>query len=252
MITYYKFKMKKLLYFIPMALLFVACGGATGGGANLPMTSQSDSTSYAYGTLIADNLNQIKTDVGEEHAINLDLFTNGLREAVAGEARLTKEEADAVMKAFGQMAQVAAQKKKQEEDMKNIAIGEEFLAKNKELDEVQVTPSGLQYKVLQEGEGATPAATDKVRVIYTGKLLDGSVFDTSVKTGKPAEFFLNQVIPGWTEGVQLMKPGAKYEFYIPSNLAYGPRGSGNRIPGNSTLIFEIEYLGLADVAEEEK
>lgn len=238
--------MKKLLYFIPMALLFAACGGTTGGGANLPMTNQSDSTSYAYGTLIADNLNQIKTDVGEEHAIDLDLFSNGLREAMAGEARLTKEQADAVMRAFGQMAQAAAQKKQQEADMKNIAIGEKFLAENKAKEGVQVTASGLQYKVLQEGSGATPKAEDKVRVIYTGKFLDGSIFDTSVKTGKPAEFGLNQVIPGWTEGVQLMKPGAKYEFYIPANLAYGPQGSPPRIPGNSTLIFEIEYLGLAE------
>lgn len=229
-----------------MALLFAACGGTSGGGANLPMTNQSDSTSYAYGTLIADNLNQIKTDVGEEHAIDLDLFSNGLRESMAGEARMTKDEADAVMRAFGQMAQMAAQKKKQEADMKNIAVGEEFLAANKEKEGVQVTESGLQYKVLQAGSGANPTADQKVSVIYTGKLLDGTVFDTSIKTGKPAEFFLNRVIPGWTEGVQLMKPGSKYEFYIPANLAYGPQGSPPRIPGNSALIFEIEYLGLAE------
>lgn len=238
--------MKKILYFIPMALLFAACGGTTGGGTNLPMTNQSDSTSYAYGTLIADNLNQIKTDVGEEHAIDLDLFSNGVREAVAGEARMTKEEADAVMKAFGQMAQAAAQKKKQAGDMKNIAIGEDFLAKNKAKEGVQVTASGLQYKVIQAGAGANPKAEERVRVIYTGKLIDGTVFDTSIKTGKPAEFFLNRVIPGWTEGVQLMKPGSKYEFYIPANLAYGPQGSPPRIPGNSALVFEIEYLGLAE------
>ena len=238
--------MKKLIYFIPMALLFAACGGTTGGGANLPMTSQNDSTSYAFGILIADNLNQIKEDVGAEHALNLDHFTNGVREAVGGDAKMTKEEADVVWRAFGQMAQAASQKKKQSEDMKNIAIGEKFLAENKAKEGVQVTASGLQYKVIQAGSGANPKAEEKVRVIYTGKLIDGTVFDTSIKTGKPAEFFLNQVIPGWTEGVQLMKPGSKYEFYIPSNLAYGPRGSQDRIPGNSALIFEIEYLGLAE------
>lgn len=229
-----------------MALLFAACGGTTGGGANLPMTNQNDSTSYAYGTMVAENLLQIKNDVGAEHEINLDLFANGIREAVAGEPRLTKEEAEVVMKAFGAMAQAASQKKQQEEGMKNIAIGEEFLAKNKAKEGVQVTASGLQYKVIQAGSGANPKAEEKVRVIYTGKLIDGTVFDTSVKTGKPAEFFLNQVIPGWTEGVQLMTPGSKYEFYIPSDLAYGPRGSGQRIPPNSALVFDIEYLGLAE------
>ncbi len=238
--------MKKLLYFIPMALLLAACGGTTGGGANLPMTNQKDSTSYAYGTMIAENLNQIKTDLGAENEINLDLFTNGVKDAVAGNPKLTKEEAEAVMQAFGQMAQAAMQEKQMSEAQENLAAGQAWLADNKTKEGIQTTESGLQYKVIEAGSGATPAATDKVRVIYTGKLLDGTVFDTSIKTGKPAEFFLNQVIPGWTEGVQLMKPGSKYEFYIPSNLAYGPRGSGDRIPGNSALIFEIEYLGLAE------
>lgn len=237
--------MKKLLYFIPMAWLFAACGAATtGGGANLPMNNQSDSTSYAYGTLIADNLKQIKNDVGEEHAINLDLFSNGVREAMAGEARLTKEEADAVMRAFSQMAQKAAQKKQQEEAQKNLGIGQEFLEKNKSKEGIQVTESGLQYKVIQEGTGATPTATDDVTVHYTGKLIDGTVFDSSVQRGQPATFNVSGVIRGWTEGLQLMKEGAKYEFFIPSDMAYGPRGSGPKIPGNSVLTFEVELIKI--------
>jgi FKBP-type peptidyl-prolyl cis-trans isomerase len=245
LITHYKFKMKKLLYFIPMALLFAACDGTTGGGKSLPMANQKDSTSYAYGTMVADNLKQIKEDVGAENEINLDLFTNGIREAVAGEARLTKEEADAVMKAFGQMAQAAAQKKQETDGLKNVAEGQEYLAKNKANEGVQVTPSGLQYKVIQAGTGAQPTATDDVTVHYTGKLIDGTVFDSSVERGQPASFNVSGVIPGWTEGLQMMKEGAKYEFFIPSNLGYGPQGNPRGgIAGNSVLVFDVELIKI--------
>jgi peptidyl-prolyl cis-trans isomerase A (cyclophilin A) len=108
----------------------------------------------------------------------------------------------------------------------------------------QVTASGLRYKVIKEGTGAKPVATSNVKVHYTGKLLDGKVFDSSVERGQPIDFGLNQVIPGWTEGVQLMKEGGKYEFYIPSNLAYGERGAGGVIPPNSDLIFEVELIKI--------
>ena len=107
---------------------------------------------------------------------------------------------------------------------------------------VKVTSTGLQYRVIKEGEGATPAATDEVTVHYTGKLLDGTVFDSSINRGEPATFPLNRVIPGWTEGLQLMKEGAKYEFMIPSDLAYGPQGIPNAIPPHAILIFEVELI----------
>ena len=109
---------------------------------------------------------------------------------------------------------------------------------------VKVTSTGLQYRVIKEGTGAQPTATDEVTVHYTGKLLDGTVFDSSVNRGEPATFPLNRVIPGWTEGVQLMKEGAKYEFYIPSDLAYGPNGVPNAIPPHATLIFEVELISI--------
>lgn len=123
------------------------------------------------------------------------------------------------------------------------AAGADFLKENGKKEGVKTTASGLQYKVIKEGEGKNPKATDTVRVHYRGTLLNGTEFDSSIKRGEPAEFPLNRVIKGWTEGVQLMKEGAKYQFFIPSNLAYGERGTpGGPIGPNETLIFEIELL----------
>ncbi len=125
----------------------------------------------------------------------------------------------------------------------NSKIGEEYLQKNKGKEGIKVTKSGLQYKVLKEGAGIIPKATDVVKVHYRGTLIDGTEFDSSYKRNQPAEFQLNQVIPGWTEGLQLMKVGSKYQLTIPSNLAYGERGNQG-IPGNSVLIFEVELLDV--------
>jgi FKBP-type peptidyl-prolyl cis-trans isomerase FkpA len=120
--------------------------------------------------------------------------------------------------------------------------GQRFLKENAEKQGVKTTPSGLQYKVLREGSGKSPTAADIVVVNYRGTLINGKEFDSSYKGGQPIEFPLDRVIPGWTEGVQLMKEGAKYEFFIPSNLAYGPRGAGGAIGPDETLIFEVELL----------
>ena len=122
------------------------------------------------------------------------------------------------------------------------SVGKKFLEENGKKENVITTASGLQYEVEKEGTGAQPTASDEVTVHYTGKLLDGTVFDSSVSRGEPATFPLNRVIPGWTEGVQLMKEGAKYTFFIPSDLAYGPQGVPNAIPPHSTLIFDVELI----------
>lgn len=124
----------------------------------------------------------------------------------------------------------------------NKTIGREFLEENAKNDSVTQTASGLQYMVLKEGTGAKPGPTDEVTVHYTGRLINGTVFDSSVDRGEPATFPLNQVIPGWTEGLQLMSEGAKYRLFIPSELAYGEKGAGNDILPNSTLIFDVELI----------
>src|SRR5262249_24924233 len=128
---------------------------------------------------------------------------------------------------------------------KNLADGKKFLEDNKKKEGVKTTASGLQYKVLKEGSGQPPKATDTVTVDYRGTLIDGTEFDSSYKRGQPATFPLNGVIKGWTEGLQLMKPGAKYQFFIPSDLAYGPRAMGPDIAANSTLLFEVDLKSVA-------
>lgn len=136
-------------------------------------------------------------------------------------------------------------KKKQEKAMENLKEGEDFLAKNKEKENIISLESGLQYEVLTEAEGQKPNASNSVTCHYEGKLLNGKIFDSSVKRNTPATFPLNRVISGWTEGLQFMSVGSKYRFFIPPHLAYGDRQVGSDIPPNSTLIFEVELLGIS-------
>ena len=166
-------------------------------------------------------------------SIDMEVFTLGLNDGFEGTE--PKIDRNAMSEAISSLQRGMAEK--------NLKAGSAYLAANKQKEGVSVTASGLQYRVLTRGSGQRPRATDKVRVHYTGKLINGEVFDSSVARNTPAEFVLNKVIPGWTEGVQLMKVGSKYEFTIPSELGYGSRGAGS-IPGNSVLIFEVELLGV--------
>lgn len=171
----------------------------------------------------------------------------GLRDALSGaEPQLSDEQIDAVMSRFQQSMQQKAEEQMADIAAENEAKGAAFLAENKSKEGVQETPSGLQYRIVEEGEGESPGPTDVVRCHYEGTLIDGTVFDSSYKRGQPAEFGVNQVIAGWTEALQMMKPGAKWEVFLPSGIAYGPRGAGGAIGPNETLIFTIELLGVVN------
>lgn len=175
-----------------------------------------------------------------EFDIDADAFAKGFKDAFSGkELLLNEKEIEDVLDAFKQRLQ-EAQKEKIE---KQAAAGKAFLEENKTKEGVVVLPSGLQYKVIKEGTGATPKATDTVKTNYRGTLIDGTEFDSSDKHGEPATFLVTHVVPGWTEALQLMKVGAKWELYIPSELGYGARGS-RTIPPNAALIFEIELLDI--------
>jgi FKBP-type peptidyl-prolyl cis-trans isomerase FklB len=187
--------------------------------------------SYGLGVIIATNL---KMQGGD--SLDLETLTIALRDAYLGKPlKMEAQKSSMVVQQYMQRAMEAKAAKAQEES-------KAFLEKNKQQEGVKVTASGLQYKVLTSGNGKAPAASDNVTVHYTGKLVDGTVFDSSVQRGQPATFGVNQVIPGWTEALQLMHEGDKWMLFIPSNLAYGDQGAGGQIPPNSTLIFEVELI----------
>ena len=199
------------------------------------LSTFEDSTSYALGADLGENLKR------QQIEIDYDIFLAGLIDGMETEmVRFDQKQRREIM---ASLQKNIRDKAKLEGDT-NLKIAEEFLEKNKKSSpEVKETPTGLQYRILKEGTGSSPSSTDKVKVHYVGKLLDGTVFDSSIERGEPSEFGLNQVIRGWTEGLQLMKPGAKYEFFIHPKIAYGSRPRP-KIPGNSLLIFEVELLNI--------
>jgi len=188
----------------------------------------------------------------EAFVVDLDTFTQGLKDAINdGEQLMTQEEIMAEMQAFQQQQMVAQQEAADKLANDNQAAGAAYLAENGAKEGVTTTASGLQYEVITAGDGDKPAATDTVEVHYAGTLLDGTEFDSSYKRGATVSFPLNGVIPGWTEGLQLMPVGSKYRFVIPSDLAYGPGGTrGGPIGPNATLIFEVELVAIKDAAAE--
>jgi FKBP-type peptidyl-prolyl cis-trans isomerase FklB len=176
--------------------------------------------------------------------INLDTYASGIRDALSGTTpQLSQDEMRNTVTELQKRLAAARQKEMKEIGDKNLAEGKAFLENNKKKEGVTTLPSGLQYKVLSQGSGKTPKATDSVTVNYRGTLIDGKEFDSSYKRGQPATFQVGKVIPGWTEGLQLMKEGSKWQLFIPPQLAYGDRGTGP-IPPNSTLIFDVELLSV--------
>ena len=226
----------KFLSLVTMVILVASCN--QNGATQKQIKTELDSVSYAIGMDVARNVKASFDDFDRE------LFMQGFNNVSdSSDVLLEESKAQQVVRAYFQNKQKADAAKRLEDAAKNKEEGEKFLAENKTKDGVQTTASGLQYIVLKEGTGAKPTTASKVKVHYHGTLIDGTVFDSSVDRGEPTEFGVTQVIKGWTEGLQLMKEGAKYKFFVPSDIAYGanPR-PGGAIKANSTLIFDVELL----------
>jgi FKBP-type peptidyl-prolyl cis-trans isomerase len=221
-----------------VAGLATACDKQQDRGST-ELNTDAQKFGYAIGVDIGKSLSPVKDEV------DIDALIAGLDEALAGkEPRLNDEDREKVK---SEVTRKLQQKQVEERTAKAAAAkaaGEKFLAENGKREGVKTTESGLQYEILTEGTGATPKATDKVTVHYKGTLIDGTEFDSSYARGQPVTFPLGNVIPGWTEGLQLVKTGGKAKLYIPSSLGYGERGAGAKIGPNETLVFEVELIGI--------
>ncbi len=215
------------------------------GGDGLELKDKKDKVSYGIGLSFGTNL---KTNLkNDEIATDTDLILRGMKDGLTGgPAALDEAQLKEILTAL--QAEVGA---KQEAKSKaavetNKKVGEEFLAANKSKEGINTLPSGLQYKVIKEGEGVTPKLTDLVETNYRGTLIDGTEFDSSYKRNQTAVFPVNGVIPGWTEALQKMKVGSKWQLFVPSDLAYGAKGANNLIGPNATLVFEVELLAIKE------
>ena len=197
-----------------------------------------DKLSYALGIGIGSQL----AGMGAKE-LNIDDFAQAIKDVISGsELKVDNAEAQTLVQNFFQEQEAKQQAAAAEAGKAAKEAGETFLAENGKKEGIVTLPSGLQYQVLKEGNGKKPSATDQVVCHYEGTLIDGTIFDSSYKRNEPATFGLNQVIPGWTEGVQLMQEGAKYRFFIPYKLAYGERGAGAQIPPFAALVFDVELI----------
>ena len=217
-----------------IAFLFGVCYAEE----KLELKDQKDKESYSLGYQFGQNMKNQGFD------LNPEVYSSGLKDAIRGnEPQMAPDQIRATIMSLQQRLQASRQKELKEKAAKNLEEGKKFLADNQRKEGIKTLPSGLQYKVLTEGSGKTPKAEDMVTVNYKGTLIDGTEFDSSYKKGQPATFQVKGVIKGWTEALQLMKEGSKWQLFIPPELAYGPRGSG-RIGPNAALIFEVELLAI--------
>jgi FKBP-type peptidyl-prolyl cis-trans isomerase FklB len=219
---------------LSIGFLFGVCSAAD----KLELKDQKDKESYSLGYQFGESLKMQGVE------INLDVYTSAVRDALAGkEGQMNSEEMRSTVMGLRQRVAAVQQKALKELGEKNLGEGKAFLAENGKKKEVKTLPSGLQYKILSEGTGKTPTKSDTVTVHYRGTFMNGTEFDSSIARGQPASFQVGGVIPGWTEALQLMKEGAKWQLFIPPELAYGERGAGP-VPPNSVLIFEVELISV--------
>lgn len=233
--------MNKTLIALAVAGALVGCSSPQDAAPENPaLESTDEKVSYGMGLVMGERMGNDLPD------LQMDQFLQGIQHGHAGDeeqTRMSREEIQEALMAYQTQLQEQESAQTEELAQKNREAGEEFLAENAERDGVETTDSGLQYEILEEGNGEKPSADDRVQVHYTGELISGEVFDSSRERGEPVTFGLNQVIPGWTEGLQLMSEGSRAKLYIPAELAYGP-GGNQRIGPNETLVFDVELLEI--------
>ncbi len=234
--------MRKLIQLLGVVAIIWSIGACGNGGNGVPtisgdvqLNTLEDTIAYGMGVVA---MSSIKDQFKIEEP-NFGIINRAMQDVHSGTPLITQEE-------FNQVANNFFRIQQEEKGKEALQKGRDFLANNAQKEGVKMTDSGLQYKVLQEGTGASPKLEDKVTVHYHGTLLDGTVFDSSVDRGQPASFPVSGVIPGWTEALQMMKVGDKWQVYIPSELAYGPRGAGGQIGPNEALIFDVELIEIAE------
>lgn len=253
--------MKRAIVLLAGALVLTACGNqsdssdqdkkasqdqATSKAGSGRFDSKADKRSYALGMDIGNSLKELPVKV------SLEQLTDGIRDVLKdNKTRLSQDELEKVMQGVVADMESAQQEEEKRQSESNRKAGEKFLKENKDKEGVKTLKDGLQYKVLEEGDGPSPDESDSVTVEYTGRLIDGTVFDSSEQNGKPVTFPVDAVIPGWTEALQIMKEGGEYELFIPPNLAYGERGAGSQIGPNETLIFKVKLLKVHDKDDEQ-
>ena len=226
----------KYYFLIFLIIMIVGCGSENKESSISTLSTFIDSTSYALGADLGENLKRQQVE------LDYDVFMAGLTDAMLDDdlVKLNQSQRRGVMSSL----QKSIREKAKKEGEENLKKADQFLDNNiKANSDIKETPTGLQYRVINDAQGAKPVKTDRVKVHYVGRLIDGSQFDSSIERGEPTEFGLNQVIKGWTEGLQLMSIGSKYELFIHPNIAYGSRPRP-KIPANSVLIFEIELLDI--------
>ena len=223
---------------VAAAVMGIALNTAIAAPAAMALNTEEEKLSYSIGADLGKNFKQ------QGIKINPSAMAKGMQDGLNGTLQMTDEQMKEVLTNFQKSLMAKRTQDHQKKAMQNKSKGEEFLKENKSKEGVVSLPSGLQYKVVEKGAGAKPSKDDTVTVEYTGTLIDGKVFDTTQKTGKPATFKVSQVIPGWTEALQLMPAGSTWEIFVPANLAYGERSVGGPIGPNETLIFKIHLISV--------
>jgi FKBP-type peptidyl-prolyl cis-trans isomerase FklB len=235
----------KLRVWVGLMVLFL--GSQAFGEENLVLKNQKDKVSYSIGMAMGKDFKKQSID------IDPDILVKGIKDVLSGgKVLLTDQEMTETITALRKELMAKQQEFLKKLAEKNKVEGEAFLAENKKKEGVTTLPNGLQYKVIKAGSGKKPTLTDTVTMNYRGTLIDGTEFDSSYKRGQPATFPVNGLIPGWTEALQLMEVGSKWQLFIPSNLAYGERGAGRNIGPNATLIFEMELISIQEKTEEKQ